>query len=107
MAGGANAGTNASGAGGLYPIEAWGLTGPRARSAMACLPFENPKLAVVAQGTKNDIAVLLDRMIKRYEEMKLIEANKVIEARPTNGGNGEKVDARLPSRTSDRRYRRL
>jgi hypothetical protein len=78
----------------------------RMRAAIEVLPFTHPKLAVVAQVTENDIATLLDRRIKRYEEMKLIEAkpNKVIEATPTNG---EKVDARLRPPVPDRRYRRI
>ncbi len=59
----------------------------RMRAAIELLPFTHPKLAVVAQVTENDIATLLDRRIKRMEQM------KVIEAQPTNG---EKVDARLP-----------
>jgi hypothetical protein len=41
---------------------------------------------------------LLERRLKRIEEMKLIEA------RPTNGG--EKVDARLAPPIPDKRYRR-
>ena len=46
----------------------------RMRAAMACLPFETPKLAVTAQITEQDFATLLDRRLKRLEEMKLIEA---------------------------------
>jgi len=37
-------------------------------------PFETPKLAVTAQITEQDFATLLDRRLKRLEEMKLIEA---------------------------------
>jgi hypothetical protein len=78
----------------------------RMRAAGLAIPYEVPKLAVTAMVTENDIATLLDRRIKRYEEMKLIEAkpNKVIEATPTNG---EKVDARLRPPVPDRRYRRI
>src|SRR5215813_9108012 len=56
----------------------------RMRAAMACLPHEVPKLAVTAQITEQDFATLLDRRLKRLEEMKLIEANgaKVIDAKP-------------------------
>ncbi len=57
----------------------------RMRAAIELLPFTHPKLAVVAQVTENDIATLLDKRLKRIEQMKLIEAT------PTNG---EKVDAR-------------
>jgi hypothetical protein len=45
----------------------------RMRAAIAAIPFETPKLQMVAQITENDIATLLDRRIKRYEEAKLIE----------------------------------
>jgi hypothetical protein len=81
----------------------------RMRAAIELLPYSYPKLAVVAQVTENDIAVLLDRRIKRYEEMKVIEA--------TNG-NRPQIDQpierpqiepspRPMARTLDRRYRRL
>src|SRR5262245_8417258 len=46
----------------------------RMRAAMACLPFESPKLAVVAQVTENDIATILDRRIARYQQMNQIAA---------------------------------
>ena len=52
----------------------------RMRAAIELLPFTHPK------------------RIKRMEQM------KVIEAQPTNG---EKVDARLPPRLPDRRFRRI
>jgi len=69
----------------------------RMRAAIAALPFESPKLAVTAVVSEQDFATLLDRRLKRIEEMKAnaIEATPVI--------NGEKVDARLP----DRRFRRI
>src|SRR5262245_42363017 len=56
----------------------------RMRAAMACLPHEVPKLAVTAQVTDGDFATLLDRRLKRLEEMRLIEANdsKLIDAQP-------------------------
>ena len=75
----------------------------RMRAAMACLPFEVPKLAVTAQITEQDFATLLDRRLKRLEEMKLIEANgaKVIDAKP-------QVEVKPPlARTPDRRFRRF
>ena len=46
----------------------------RMRAAIACLPHEVPRLAVTAQITDQGIAELLDRRLKRIEEMKLIEA---------------------------------
>ena len=69
----------------------------RMRAAIAALPFESPKLAVTAVVSEQDFATLLDRRLKRIEEMK---AN-AIEATPVM--DGEKVDARLP----DRRFRRI
>jgi len=77
----------------------------RMRAAMACLPFETPKLAVTAQITGGDFATLLDRRLKRIEEMKLIEtANgaKVIDAKP------QPVETKpVLARTNDRRFRRF
>src|SRR5262249_54886562 len=58
----------------------------RMRAAMACLPFESPKLAVVAQVTENDIATILDRRIARYQQMNQIAAannQKVINGETT------------------------
>jgi lambda repressor-like predicted transcriptional regulator len=65
----------------------------RMRAAIAALPFEVPKLAVTAVVSEQDFATLLDRRLKRIEEMKA----KAIEATP---------QAALP-RLDDRRYRRL
>jgi hypothetical protein len=75
----------------------------RMRAAMACLPFETPKLAVTAQITEQDFATLLDRRLKRIEEMKLLEANgaEVIDAKP-------QVETKPAlARTNDRRFRRF
>src|SRR5262249_58129365 len=47
----------------------------RMRAAMACLPHEAAKLAVTAQVTDMGVAEILDRRLRRVEEMKLIEAN--------------------------------
>jgi hypothetical protein len=51
--------------------------------------------------SEQDFATVLDRRLKRIEEMKAnaIEATPVIDA--------EKVDVRLPSRLPDRRFRRI
>jgi hypothetical protein len=76
----------------------------RMRAAMACLPFETPKLAVTAQITEQDFATLLDRRLKRLAEMKLIEANgaNVIDAKH------QPVETKPPlARTPDRRFRRF
>ena len=76
----------------------------RMRAAMACLPFETPKLAVTAQVTDMGVAELLDRRLKRLEEMKLLEANgvKAIDAQR------QPVETKPPlARTNDRRFRRF
>jgi len=70
----------------------------RMRAAMAVLPFESPKLAVTAQVSESDFAALLDRRLKRIEEMKLIEAE------PTNGA--PEIKQPLP-RVADRGFRRI
>jgi hypothetical protein len=73
----------------------------RMRAAIAALPHEVPKLAVTAVVSEQDFATVLDRRLKRIEEMKAnaIEATPVID--------GEKVDARLPPVVPDRRFRRI
>jgi len=73
----------------------------RMRAAMACLPFESPKLLATAIVDERDFATLLDRRLKRLEEMKAnaIEATPLID--------GEKVDVRLPPVVPDRRFRRF
>ena len=72
----------------------------RMRAAMACLPFETPKLLATAIVNENSFAELLDRRLKRISETKLIDAKPTQE----NGGN---ADARLPPPIPDRRYRRF
>ena len=66
----------------------------RIRAMIAALPFETPKLAVTATVSEQDFATLLDRRLKRIEEMKAkaIEATPPVEVKPA-----------LP----DRRYRRF
>ena len=73
----------------------------RMRAAIAALPFESPKLAVTAMVSEQDFAAVLDRRLKRIEEMKAnaIEATPMID--------GEKVNVRLPPRLPDRRFRRI
>jgi hypothetical protein len=84
----------------------------RMRAAIAALPVEVPKLAVTALVTENDIATLLERRIKRYEEMKLIENGnqpppQQIE-QPTIEHQPQMIETSRPlSRTSDRRFRRM
>jgi hypothetical protein len=73
----------------------------RMRAAMAVLPFTHPKLAVTAVVSEQDFATVLDRRLKRIEEMKAnaIEATPLID--------GERVDVRLPPVVPDRRFRRI
>jgi hypothetical protein len=74
------------------------------RAAIAALPFEVPKLAVTAVVSEQDFATLLDRRLKRLEELKLLEANgaKAIDAQP------QSVETKPPlARTPDRRFRRF
>ena len=76
----------------------------RMRAAMAAIPFESPKLIATAIVNEGSFAELLDRRLKRLEEMKLIEANgaKVIDAKP------QPVETKpVPARTNDRRFRRF
>ena len=73
----------------------------RMRAAIELLPFTHPKLAVTAVVSEQDFATVLDRRLKRIEEMK-VNAN---EATPVS--DGEKVDVRLPPRPADRRFRRI
>ena len=58
-------------------------------------------MAVTAMVSEQDFATVLDRRLKRIEEMK---AN-AIEA--TSEIDGEKVDVHLPPRVPDRRFRRI
>jgi hypothetical protein len=51
----------------------------RMRAAIAAIPFESPKLAVTAVVSEQDFATVLDRRLKRIEEMKLIEAKPTID----------------------------
>jgi hypothetical protein len=71
----------------------------RMRAAIELLPFTHPKLAVVAQVSENDLATLLDRRLKRIEQMEM----KVIEAKPQ-----PQMEVKPPMpRLADRRYRRM
>ena len=64
--------------------------------AISCLPYELPKLAVVAQVSENDFAALLDQ---RIERMKAIEARGSRRmCRPTNQVSQKRYDRRLARR---------
>ena len=52
------------------------------RAAGLALPFESPKLAVTAVVSEQDFATVLDRRLKRIEEMKLLE-NKAVNRKVT------------------------
>jgi hypothetical protein len=71
----------------------------RMRAAIELLPFTHPKLAVTAVVSEQDFATVLDRRLKRIDEMKA----KVIEAKPAQ------IEAKpnpMP-RIADKRYRRM
>ena len=74
----------------------------RMRAAIELLPFTHPKLAVTAMVSEQDFATVLDRRLKRIEEMKLIEAKPTID-----GIEGKPADVRLPPVVPDRRFRRI
>src|SRR5262249_31442836 len=54
----------------------------RVRVAIACLPFESPKLIATAVMNEGSFADLLERRLKRIEQMKLLE-NKPINGNAT------------------------
>jgi hypothetical protein len=72
----------------------------RMRAAMACLPFESPKLAVTAVVSEQNFAEALER---RLQNMERINSGGTIEAKPV-----PQVEAKpqMP-RVADRRYRRI
>jgi len=55
-----------------------------------------------SQRAEQDFATVLDRRLKRIEEMKLIEASPTID-----GVEGKPADVRLPPVVPDRRFRRI
>src|SRR5262245_47157255 len=84
----------------------------RMRAAMAALPFESPKLAVIAQVQENDLAELLDRRLRKIEEMKangkLIDTPKLIEPPSTPQPIAAQVEIKPPKpHVNDRRFRRF
>src|SRR5215831_4715302 len=54
----------------------------RMRAAIELLPFTHPKLAVTAMVSEQDFATVLDRRLKRIQEMKLVE-NKAVNGNAT------------------------
>ena len=79
----------------------------RVRVAIACLPFETPKLAVTAQISESDFAAVLDRRIAHYQALERANGNKQIEAKAEPAEPIE-VEVKPPMpRIADRRYRRF
>jgi hypothetical protein len=54
----------------------------RMRAAMACLPFESPKLAVTAVVSDQDFASLLDARIKNFERINSGGNGGIVETKP-------------------------
>src|SRR5262245_36315817 len=52
-------------------------TAVRMRAAGLALPFESPKLAVTAVVSEQDFATVLDRRLKRIEQVKLPEKKTI------------------------------
>ena len=81
----------------VYRNPALGLP-VRMRAAMACLPFELPKLAVTAVVSEQNFAEVLERRLKRIAEL---------EATPINANKPE-IEVKPPMpRIADRRFRRF
>jgi hypothetical protein len=77
----------------------------RMRAAIAALPHETPKLAVMGLVNEQSFAEILDRRLKRMAELEngnpQPQPQKMIEAQP-------QVDVRPPlATTNDRRFRRM
>jgi hypothetical protein len=77
--------------------------GPRMRAAIACLPFETPRLSIMANVDSKDMAVRLERAIARSGIRPMIEHSpaRAIEAPPQ-----PQVDHSLPPNVADRRFKR-
>jgi len=56
----------------------------RVRVAIACLPFEAPKLLATAIVNEESFAEVLDRRLKRVAEMKLVESKPVSDGELVN-----------------------
>jgi hypothetical protein len=77
----------------------------RIRAAGLAIPYETPKLIATAVMNEGSFADLLERRLKRIEQMKLIEAKPTSTDSATNGG--AEVTARLAPIIPDRRFRRI
>ena len=75
----------------------------RIRCAMACLQYEHPKLAVVAQVTDQGFAELLDKRLAKLKAMEQNGSKAVAIEAPK-----PEIEIRPPMpRIADRRYRRM
>ena len=85
----------------------------RMRAAIELLPFTHPKLAVTAVVSEQDFATVLDRRLKRIEEMRVLE-NKAVNGSTTvrDGTIDPEPQPALPpctslSRVYSSRFRRI
>jgi hypothetical protein len=79
--------------------------GPRMRAAMACLPFETPRLSVIASVNNPDaFAERLERAIQRSSIRPLMIEAKVIEQHQSKPQPGD-ITGPMPG--TDRKMRRL
>jgi hypothetical protein len=79
--------------------------GPRMRAAIACLPFETPRLSIMANIDSKDFALRLEEAIKRSG----IDPHRMIEPKPRMIEPPPQTDLAKPMTTSvpDRRMRRF
>jgi hypothetical protein len=92
----------------IYRNPALPLT-TRFRAMVAALPFETPKLLATAMINEGSFAELLERRLKRIDELKLIDAKPTPTSEPRIASDhtpNETSDARLPPPAPDARYRR-
>src|SRR5262245_50835332 len=80
----------------------------RMRAAMAILPFVHPKLAVIAQVHEDSLAEVLDRRLRKIEEMRNGNGAKLIEPPATLQQIAAPIDIKSPKpHVNDRRFRRF
>ena len=76
----------------------------RMRAAIELLPFVHPKLAVTAQVTENDIAMILDKRIAHYQALQRANGSKQIEAKvEAEAVEVEPVEVKPPTPSSQYR----
>jgi hypothetical protein len=75
------------------------------RAASIAIAYESPKLIATAIVNEGSFSELLDRRLKRIQEM---EAAKLIEAKPVEAKPPQQIEAKAPlAHTPDRRFRRI